>query len=93
MLGPVATARQHLDVAKQRHELFHIGDMLGRPGKREVYVMITGDVKRWYRHLRLLEGRHQLPVAIDIAIVVEGTAKTAARKFSGIDIEVGLAKP
>ena len=86
-------AREHLDVAQQRHDLFHVGDLLGCAGKSHDHVVIARDVERRHRDLCPVECRHQLPIAIDVAIVVEGTAKTAARKFSGVEIQVGVAEP
>ena len=87
------TAREHLDVAQQRHDLFHVGDLLGCARKGYDHVVITRDVERRHRDLRPVERRHQLPIAIDVAIVVEGTAKTTVRKFSRVDIQVGFAEP
>jgi hypothetical protein len=63
------TTGQHPDVAQQRHEVFHIGDLLGCAGRRHDHVVIARDVERRHRDLRPVERRHQLPIAIDVAIV------------------------
>jgi hypothetical protein len=45
LLGPMAAAREHLDVAQERHVLFHVGNMLGCSGERNDYVVISGNVE------------------------------------------------
>jgi hypothetical protein len=48
--------------------------------------MIAGNIQCRHRDLNSFEGRHQLPIAINVAIIVERPAKSAAREFAGIDI-------
>jgi hypothetical protein len=75
-----------LNVAEVRNVLFHIGDVLGCSGKRHNQVMIAGNIQCRHRDLNSFEGRHQLPIAISVAIIVERPAKSVAREFAGIDI-------
>lgn len=66
--------------------LLHAGDVLGCSGKRDNQVMIAGNIQCRHRDLNSSEGRHQLPIAINVAIIVERPAKSAAREYAGIDI-------
>src|SRR5262249_15464398 len=93
VLGPVPAAGEHPNVPQNRHDLFHIADLPSCPGRGHDYVVIACDVARRHRDLHPVECRHQLPIASDVAIVVERAAKAAARKFSGVDTEVGFAEP
>src|SRR5512141_457057 len=90
LLGPVAAAGQHLDVTQCRHDLFEIGEILGHSGEGDHQVMVARDIEGRDGHLCAGEGRHELPVTIDVAIVIEGTAKAAASEFGGIEIDVGF---
>jgi hypothetical protein len=86
LLGPMATAGEHLDVAQGRHVLFHVGNMLGCSRKRNDQVVILSNVEGGHGNLDAFKGRHQLPTAVDIAIVAERPANTASREFTGIDL-------
>src|SRR5258708_16421135 len=44
-----------------------------------------------YEHVR--EWRHQLPVAVDVAVIIEGTAKAIALELSAVEIDIGFAEP
>jgi hypothetical protein len=87
----MATAGEHLDVAQEWHVLFQVGNMLGGARKRNDHVVISGNVEGGHGNLDAFEGRHQLPIAIDIAIVVERPAKTATREYTRLAKHVASA--
>src|SRR6266480_4308628 len=93
LLGPVAATRQHLYLAQCRDELFEIGQMLIHAREGDDHVAVTGDIEGRHRHRHAVESRHQFPVAVYVAIIVEGAAEAAALELGGVEVKIGFAEP
>src|SRR5882757_5602421 len=93
LLGPVTAAGEHLYVAQCWNEVPEVGQQLVHAGESDHHVAIAGNVKRRNRHLQICERRQQLPVAVDVAIIVESAAEAAALELAGVEIDIGFAQP
>src|SRR5882724_4519137 len=75
LLGPVAAAGEHLDVTQCGDELLEVGEMLGRAGGGDHQVAVARDIECRDGHLYVCESSRQLPVAVDVAIIIEAAAE------------------
>src|ERR1700676_135758 len=89
----MAAAGEHLDAAQCGDEVFKVGEKLLRAGEGDNHVAVARDIERRDRYGRARESRHQLPVAVDIAIIIERTAEARALELAGVEIDVTLAEP
>ena len=79
--------------AKLGNEFRQIGNQLVHAGEPHHGIAVAGDVERGHGHPRSGKGGEELPVAIDVAVIVEAAAKPGAGEFSGVEIDVGLGEP
>src|ERR1700684_3282911 len=93
LLSPMAAAGQHFYATRGGDEVFEIREKLVGAGERDHHVAVAGDVERGHRYQCACESRHQLPVTVDVAIVIEWPPKTRAAELAGIEIDIGFAEP
>src|SRR5258705_2626347 len=93
LLGPVSAAGQNSHVTQSRDELFEIGEMLVHARGGDHQIVVACDEQRRDRHHYIGKRSHQLPIAIDVAIIVERTAEAAAPEFAGIELDISFAEP
>jgi hypothetical protein len=85
LLSPMAAPFQHHGPTQLRNESPQIGDQLLDAAEGNHKIAIAGDIERRDRDARPGERPPKLPIAIDVAIPIEATAKSGARKFAGIE--------
>src|SRR3954463_3758693 len=94
LLGPVSAAGQNSHATQRRDELPEIGEMLvDAGGSSHHHVMVARDKERRDLDRDACKRRHQLPIAVEVAIIVERTAEAAAPEFAGIEIDVRIGEP
>src|SRR5712664_207365 len=93
LLGPVAAAGEDQSLAKLGNELREVGDELVHAAEGEHEIAVAGDVEGGDGDHGPRIGCEELPVAIDVAIPIESAAKTGARKFPSVEIDIGLGEP
>src|SRR6185437_1828677 len=67
------------------HRIYFIGPEL------DYGVAIAGDIERGLMQLRAVEERGECPVAINIAIIIEGGLEAGPREFRDKKIDVRVA--
>ena len=60
---------------------------IAEQGEGPPVLLCHGFPESWY------SWRHQLPVAVDVAIIIERTAEARALELAGVEIDVTLAEP
>ena len=93
LLGPVTAAREHERLLKVRDELRQIGNELVHTAEGDHQIPVSGDVERGHGHARSGKRREEFPVAVDIAVPVQSSAKPGTREFPCEELDVGLRKP
>jgi hypothetical protein len=93
LLSPMAAARKHNGLSQLRNELHKIGNELIHPTKTHYEVVIASQVKCGDRHACSSEWAQYLPVAIDVAVSIQTSAKPSANEFPRVEVHVGLCKP
>src|SRR6266849_2056628 len=93
LLGPVAAAGEDQSLAELGNELREVGDELVHAAEGEHEITVAGDVEGGDGDHGTRIGSEELPVAIDIPIPVEPTAKAGASKFSGVEVDIRLGEP
>ena len=91
LLGPVTAAWQEEGSPKLRYKLGQVGDDLVHPTKSQNEIAVPGDVQGWDLHLASSHGCQELPIAVDVAIPVQPTAKSRAQELAHIEVHVPLA--
>ena len=74
-------------------KVLHVGKQLVRAGEADHEVTITRDVERRHRHLQSRHRAGDFPVAIDVAVVVERAAETAAFELLAVKVDIAFADP
>src|SRR5258705_7630559 len=93
LLGPVSAAGQNSHVTQRRDELPEGGELLVHArGSSHHHVVVAGDKERRDRHRDACKRSHQLPIAIDVAIIVERTAEADAPEFAGIELDISFSE-
>ena len=82
-----------LRASKLRNELRQPGNELIHAPKRQHEVSIAGYVERRHGDARSSKRREKFPVAVDIAVPVQPSAKPGAREFPCEELDVGLGEP
>ena len=92
-LNPVPTARKD-GLAESGDKLLHLFD----PSARTHYlhqsgVLVTPQEESGLGNAGSTIGSEEFPVAVDIAVPVEATAKSGAFKLGGINVEIRFGEP
>src|SRR6266702_652256 len=73
--------------------MFEVRQELVHAWKGDDEVAIARDVECGHGDRHPGERRLDLPVAIEIAVVVERAAEAGAQKFTGVEVHIGFAEP
>src|SRR5436309_9254614 len=93
LLRPVAAAGEDQGLAELGNKLREVGDELVHAAEGEHEIAVARDVERGDGDHGARIGGEELPVAIDVAIPVEPATKAGARKFSRVEVDIGLGEP
>src|SRR5262245_30099891 len=89
----MTAAREHERPLEMRDELRQVGNELVHTAEGNYQVPVSGDVERGHGHARPSKGREEFPVAVDIAVPVQPSAKPGTREFPCEELDVGLGEP
>ena len=92
LLYPVAAAGQD-DLLKGGNSLMHAFDPLVHTRDLKAWVLIAPEEEGWLRNVGSTVGGKEFPVAIDIAIPVQATAKAGSRELGGVIVDVCFGEP
>src|ERR1700751_2607240 len=85
LLSPMAAIFQHHGPAQLRNEGLQIRDQLAHAAEGNNKITVAGDKERGDGHTRASERTQEFPIAIDVAIPIEATAKPRACEFTRIE--------
>ncbi|CAM2152745.1 hypothetical protein PT2222_290061 [Paraburkholderia tropica] len=91
LLDPVARLGQQHLAREARHVGFE--RFVGLRRHADHAVLLARDEQRRLLDARAVEERRECPVAIEIAIPVDGAAKAALAELRGEHVEIGVAEP
>src|SRR5260370_24990439 len=92
LLYPVATAGQD-DLLKGGNSLMHPFDPLVHTRDLKAWILIAPEEEGWLRNVGSAVGGKEFPVAIDIAIPVQATAKAGSGELGGVIVDVWFGEP
>ena len=89
----MAGARDDLAFPYAGQQLFDVLDRGFHRRHAQHAVALAGDEHRGLADHRVDEGRHQLPIAMNVAVPVEPAAKAATAEIAGVFRQILLAQP
>ena len=89
----MAAARKHDRLLQIGDELRQIGDELGRAAESNDEIPVAGALERGDGHLGARRRGQELPVAVDVPILVEPSAEARPLELRGVEFDVRIGQP